>query len=313
MAKNSLLVEAREVGLTHADSLSGENFATGAAFRFSNGQVLAGASSICKPDVGFSQCVEDFTLAMANREIGPLANGRNVDGLRWQELALWSQMPSPAISCGTCRDILAASSFSTAEIVSRGECGSREIVTTMAELLPLAGRGLNGDVRVEIQNWKSRGANISSELSPTQQELLVRARSAAEMLKGVGKSSGLATGVAIQLFSGDGVVIGRCLEEGTGLFRNSAIADAIGTLQAKHAEQSGIAAVSFFTNANVLRAPSGQDLELLSGLAVRKDIPVIFASADCAGYCAPLETCFQVSQKLRLSSLFYERIPATRS
>ena len=161
---------------------------------------------------------------------------------------------------------MSAAGSRESEIISRGE-GVREFRATRAELLPLPGREKNRDVSEEIERWAKLGGPISESISAAHAELLDHARTAADRSYLPPFTSEPPAGAALEMQDGS-VLTGWFVTDATTRLGGSAIAMAVRrALEGPCQTMPRAVRVALFTNAEMLRAPNGYDLQLLLEVA----------------------------------------------
>lgn len=149
---------------------------------------------------------------------------------------------------------------------------------TIGELLPLAGRGPGGDVRDEIEMWKLSGGRIS-EVSFTEIEnLMSQARSAATLSDIPPFAAEPRSGAVLRTDSGrtyEGATMVSPFPEMGATAISTAVQKALGC---PVGEKPRVLEVFLFTEGDVLRAPTGCDLQLLQELRpIGQDVEICFA------------------------------------
>lgn len=271
-----LLQAAREVGQTRARALASQ-FKVGAALRLSNGAVVPGANTedIGKTVVG--ACAERNALAAANNSFGPLSEYGRGGTVGWTHAAVWANTTHPITPCGVCRDFMSATAAEPrAEVLSQCE-GPKRAIFTMSELLPLAGRGVGGDVREEIAAWELAGGGICSLGDPLRNELVVRAMSVASRSYIPPFSTEPASG-AVLVTEDCKLHEGATVIDATTRLGGSAISSAVRqALVGPYAGTPRVAQVVLFTHGDILRAPTGCDLQLLQEIRPKRgDVEIVF-------------------------------------
>ena len=274
MNTENLLNVAKQAGEQRARPLV-SNFKVGAAFRFTNGDVIAGANTEDRGKTVVGACAERNVLAAANNNVGPLSE-YGVGGIGWSQAAVWANTPGPITPCGICRDFMAATAAEPqSQVLSQCE-GPNRAIFTIGDLLPLAGRGPGGDVKEEIEAWRLAGGRISQLSTSDSDYLLRRAMSVAERSYRPPFSSEPLSGAALltedsQVHEGFLVIDATTRLGGTAIsmaVRNALVGPVDGT--------SRVVAVGLFTQ-------GGCDLQLLQEIRAKHgDVDVMFGCDACA-------------------------------
>ena len=265
------------------------NFCVGAYAEFSNNQFFSGSNieDFRKTPVGV--CAERALLYGANSQIGPLSKDGGVDGQPvWEQMAVWGPTEHPITPCGICRDALAGSGHPDSLIFSRGSNG-QILEATISQLLPLPGLGVDGDASYEVERLIERGADISASISPEFKNLLEKAKSAADNSYIPPFSNEPRAGAAIEL-SNQEIITGWVTIDATTRLGGSAITSAARNALGSSLKASSRAVrIALFTDALVLRAPNGYDLQMLQELA-DPDTLIVFGCSDNRAYISRLDT-----------------------
>jgi cytidine deaminase len=161
-------------------------------------------------------------------------------------------------------------------VLSQCEGPTRSIFT-IGELLPLAGRGPGGDVKEEIEMWRLNGGKITQLASCESNYLIGQAMGAAERSYRPPFSSEPLSGAA--LLTEDGKVCeGFLVVDATTRLGGTAISMAVRNALVGPIERtSRVVAVGLYTKGDVLRAPTGCDLQLLQEIRAKHgDVDVLF-------------------------------------
>lgn len=282
MNTERLLQEAKNAGQNRARPLA-SNFKVGAAFEFSNGQIVSGGNTEDRFKTVPGACAERNVLAAANNRMGPLNEYGRGDSVGWTQAAVWANTPGPITPCGICRDFMASTAVAPdASVLSQCEAPTRSIFT-IGDLLPLAGRGPGGDVKEEIEMWRLNGGKISQLASSESTYLICQAMSAAERSYRPPFASEPLSGAA--LLTEDGQVHeGFLVIDATTRLGGTAISTAVRNALVGPVERSSrVVAVGLYTKGDVLRAPTGCDLQLLQEIRAKHgDVDVMFGCDTCA-------------------------------
>ena len=282
---DNLLNLAREAGQKRARPLE-SCFPVGAAFQFSNNQVKVGVNYEDAGKTPVGTCAERSTLQAANNEFGPLSDRGLDSGVTWVTGALWAGTPLPPAPCGICRDALAGAGHPDALVVSQGN-GKDRLRATIEELLPLAGRGKNGDVSAELERWAERGAPVSESLPAGAEIILAAAQEASDRSYLPPFTKQPPAGAAIELADYT-VITGWVVTDATTRLGGSAIAMAVRRmLEGPCSPPPQVLRVALFTNAEILRAPNGYDLQSLQEIAA-PETQIIFGCLPARKFSAPL-------------------------
>ena len=282
MNYDHLLTAAKEAGQNRARPLA-SNFKVGAAIEFSDGLVLSGGNTEDRGKTVVGACAERNVLAAANNSVGPLSEYGRGGTVGWESAAVWANTPGPITPCGICRDYMAATAVDTGAVVLSQCEGPRRSIFTIGELLPLAGRGPDGDVRDEIESWRLNGGK-TAELTRLEGGALIDQAliAAASSYRPPFSTEPLSGAV---LLTEDGKMHpGSLVIDATTRLGGTAISMAVRNALVGPVENtSRIVAVGLFTIGNVLRAPTGCDLQLLQELRARDgDVEVQFGCDACA-------------------------------
>ena len=234
-------------------------------------------------------CAERNALATANTMFGPLSD-RNLDShIIWEVAAVWANIDTTIKPCGICRDMLARASHPDSIILSQCEGPSIERFT-IEELLPLAGRGINGDVLDELEQLRLSGVSIQDNLSDDSPKLLNCAQEESYHSYIPPVSTQTLSGAALRLESGE-ILSAPFIATATTRLNSSAISSLVRKTLEKHNKSWPIAThAALFTNGPTLKAPNGSDLQLLQELRSKhNDIEIIFGCKD-SQFSAPLDT-----------------------
>ena len=276
MSVDHLLQAAKEAGQHRARPLA-SNFKVGAAFEFSNGAILSGGNTEDRGKTIVGACAERNVLAAANNQLGPLSEYGMGGSVGWLRAAVWANTPGSITPCGICRDFMASTAAaSEAEVFSQCEGPTRNLFT-IGELLPLAGRGLGGDVREEIEMWRLNGGRITQLASSDSNYLLSQAIGVAECSYRPPFSNEPFSGAVLLTEDGrthDGFLV----IDATTRLGGSAISMAVRRALVGPVEgTSRVVAVGLYTKGEVLRAPTGCDLQLLQEIRAKHgDVDVMF-------------------------------------
>lgn len=282
MNTEHLLQAAKDAGQNRARPLA-SNFKVGAALEFSNGAILSGGNTEDRGKTVVGACAERNVLAVANSQMGPLSEYGMGGTVGWNRAAVWANTPGPITPCGICRDYMAATAVSPgAEILSQCE-GPKRSIFTIGELLPLAGRGPGGDVKEEIEAWRLGGGRITQLACSDSNYLIGRAMSAAERSYRPPFSNEPISGAT--LLTEDGQTHeGFLVIDATTRLGGTAISMAVRSALVGPVEGTPrVVAVGLYTKGEVLRAPTGCDLQLLQEIRAKHgDVDVMFGCDTCA-------------------------------
>jgi cytidine deaminase len=255
-------------------------FRVGAAFLFTNGEIVGGANvedQGGKTTVG--ACAERSALLSANAKFGPLSDRGLDNGVRWIEAGVWAPTPEPITPCGICRDAMAGTALDDARILSTCN-GPSEATFLIRDLLPLAGRGINGDVSEELESWRLRGGVVTEQLSLAALSLFGMAEAAASKSYLPPFSKQPASGAALLLEDGS-ILTGALIIEATTRLGGGAITNAIRkAIEGRVSEVRRAVKIALYTDSEILRAPSGCDLQLLQEIRVPGEVEIVFGCRD---------------------------------
>jgi|GEM_PF-3748147 cytidine deaminase len=272
----NLLNAAKVAGQDRARPLA-SNFKVGAAFQFSNGEVVSGGNTEDRGKTVVGACAERNVLGAANNVMGPLSEYGSGGTVGWDRAAVWANTPGPITPCGICRDFMAATATEIqSEVLSQCE-GPLRATFTIGELLPLAGRGPGGDVKDEIEMWRLNGGKIFDIESSESEPLIRRAMGIAERSYRPPFSSEPLAGAA--LLTEDGTIHeGALVIDATTRLGGTAISMAVrNALVGPVGTTSRVVAVGLFTEGDIVRAPTGCDLQLLQEIRAKHgDVDVMF-------------------------------------
>jgi cytidine deaminase len=288
MNQDNLLQAAKDAGQRRARPLA-SNFKVGAAFEFSNGEVLSGGNTEDRGKTVVGACAERNVLAAANNQLGPLSEYGRGGVVGWSQAAVWANTPGPITPCGICRDFMAATAQAPeSSVLSQCEGPTRSIFT-IGELLPLAGRGPGGDVKEEIEVWRLNGGRITQLPSSDSNYLIGRAMGAAERSYRPPFSSEPLSG-AMLLTEDNKEYEGFLVVDATTRLGGTAISMAVRNALVGPIERtSRVVAVGLYTKGDVLRAPTGCDLQLLQEIRAKHgDVDVLFG-CDKSAYKTSLD------------------------
>lgn len=288
MNTEHLLQAAKEAGLNRARPLA-SNFKVGAAFEFSNGAILSGGNTEDRGKTIVGACAERNTLAAANNQMGPLSEYGIGGTVGWRQAAVWANTPGPITPCGICRDFMSATAVTPeAQVLSQCEGPSRSIFT-IGELLPLAGRGPGGDVKDEIEAWRLNGGKITQLASSDSNPLISRAMVAANRSYVPPFSNEPISGASLLTEAGETHESFLVIDATTRL-GGTAISMAVRSALVGPAERTPrVIAVGLYTKGDVLRAPTGCDLQLLQEIRAKHGEVDVMFGCDKSAYKTTLD------------------------
>lgn len=275
----NLLRLAKETGSDCARPLE-SHFPVGAAFMFSNGEIATGANIEDRGKTNVGACAERSAIMFANSSFGLLSDRGQDQNPQWQVGAVWAPTPQAITPCGVCRDALAGTAEPEAYILS--QCNGPSIERfSIEDLLPLAGRGMDGDVREEIHRWLERGGAISATLNAEALNLLSQAE-VASLGSYIPPFCGQPNSGSVLLLEDGTQVTGSVVVEATTRLGGGAISEAVrGLLHRGFSGLPRVVRVALFTDAGVVCAPTGSDLQLLQEVRpVNGEMEIFFGNRD---------------------------------